>query len=508
MTSHTNEIKERLLRWGMIFAVIAVAIAYLMRPICDPDFFWHLKTGEWIWHNRTLPGQDLFSFGLPPLDGRGTFILSSYWLAQLWYYFWYAIAGWSGIFIARILLATSAFCIVAAWRRVQTPTTLAIILLAMIQIGEIFQLDRPQVISFVIFAAILIALARYLEGSLPRHPHWVSVVTLSCLMALWPNLHGAFLVGLILLLNVGCSEGIKFFHPALNPVSRKRYLLLVAGITAALTASFLNPNPLESLRVGLALGRNSDSSLYLQLKEYQSSYRFLTELKGYTILLNWLMLLFSVKAVIQSRTRFDITWVSLLIGTALAGNLHVRYMPFFIIVSTLYLMRHFTENHTTVLFKSTVIITALSAALYFSADEFGNILQRYRFGSEPDMYYPKGAADYLKANRLQNERILNDYNWGGYLIWRLGDNSRVFCDGRQLDPVRFNECAEMFSVTDYERWRRVVERHGITTAILPVIHNGNSFFLSQSLYSDPEWMLVYNKNNAAVFRRKIFLPVR
>jgi hypothetical protein len=32
----------------LLVTAFAVAFLYLLRPITDPDFFWHLKTDEWI----------------------------------------------------------------------------------------------------------------------------------------------------------------------------------------------------------------------------------------------------------------------------------------------------------------------------------------------------------------------------------------------------------------------------------------------------------------------------
>jgi asparagine N-glycosylation enzyme membrane subunit Stt3 len=45
--------------------------------------------------------------------------------------------------------------------------------------------------------------------------------------------------------------------------------------------------------------------------------------------------------------------------------------------------------------------------------------------------YPCAAADYVEQHvpRITG-RLVNEFNWGGYLSWRLGDNEQVFLDGR------------------------------------------------------------------------------
>lgn len=68
----------------MLFFTLVVVGIYLLRPLYDPDFYWHLKTGQWIWQNKALPLID--PFGVQPVlepSPRTGFILTSYWLNQL-----------------------------------------------------------------------------------------------------------------------------------------------------------------------------------------------------------------------------------------------------------------------------------------------------------------------------------------------------------------------------------------------------------------------------------------
>jgi hypothetical protein len=45
--------------------------------------------------------------------------------------------------------------------------------------------------------------------------------------------------------------------------------------------------------------------------------------------------------------------------------------------------------------------------------------------------YPVGAARYVAtAVPRSTGRLINEFNWGGYLAWRLGDRYQVLLDGR------------------------------------------------------------------------------
>jgi hypothetical protein len=42
--------------------VFIAILRQFVQPIFDPDFWWHLRTGEWIVDNRALPAHDLYTY--------------------------------------------------------------------------------------------------------------------------------------------------------------------------------------------------------------------------------------------------------------------------------------------------------------------------------------------------------------------------------------------------------------------------------------------------------------
>jgi len=68
------------------------------------------------------------------------------------------------------------------------------------------------------------------------------------------------------------------------------------------------------------------------------------------------------------------------------------------------------------------VIFALCAALMLKTDFLSRRL-------DLDQPYPAGALAFMHAHQL-NGRILNDWNWGDYLIWHAAPASKVFIDGR------------------------------------------------------------------------------
>jgi hypothetical protein len=47
------------------FFTIAIFLTMLIaaiQPVTDPDFWWHITTGNWILDHHTVPHQDLYTF--------------------------------------------------------------------------------------------------------------------------------------------------------------------------------------------------------------------------------------------------------------------------------------------------------------------------------------------------------------------------------------------------------------------------------------------------------------
>src|SRR5207245_3074931 len=45
----------------LVMVFMAVIFTLAAQPITDPDFWWHLKTGQYIVETRTIPHTDIFS---------------------------------------------------------------------------------------------------------------------------------------------------------------------------------------------------------------------------------------------------------------------------------------------------------------------------------------------------------------------------------------------------------------------------------------------------------------
>ena len=173
--------------WVGIF-VYALFLLAGNRLLIDPDTMWQITVGQWIVDHLAVPETDVYSFTM-----RGQPWISTQWLAQVIYARAYATAGWSGPVVLAAAAIAATFALLARFlnRRLSESTTLVFIAAAL-ALTVPHLLARPHVLAMPVMVAWvggLIAAADRREA-----PFYF----LLPLMALWANLHGGFVLGLML----------------------------------------------------------------------------------------------------------------------------------------------------------------------------------------------------------------------------------------------------------------------------------------------------------------------
>ena len=69
--------KNKLLKFSMIFFIVSLALFCISFYKMEPDYLWHIKAGEYIFHHGLLK-KDIFSWIIP-----GKYWMSHEWLFEL-----------------------------------------------------------------------------------------------------------------------------------------------------------------------------------------------------------------------------------------------------------------------------------------------------------------------------------------------------------------------------------------------------------------------------------------
>lgn len=203
----------------------------------DGSTGWHLATGDWILQHGAIPTTDFLSA-----------TVHKPWVPYEW------LSDVIAATLVKIgsmkLLAVGTACAIS-WlfalvylecRRSGCHVAFALLLTILGALtSSIHWLARPHILTF--FGVFLIArhLEKYRTGVETKKRLLISTAVI---MALWSNMHPAFLVGFALIIIYMCSEFAVWFLTAreLRAASQARLATFATALATAVGASLINPN--------------------------------------------------------------------------------------------------------------------------------------------------------------------------------------------------------------------------------------------------------------------------
>jgi hypothetical protein len=111
-------------------------------------------------------------------------------------------------------------------------------------------------------------------------------------------------------------------------------------------------------------------------------------------------------------------------------------------------------------------------------------------------FFPRQACDFIESQGWSG-RLYNEFDWGGYCIWRFYPRQQVFIDGRC--EVYFGGPWENHHAIHYAQadWAERLRAARVDTLLV----NPNSY-LNRVLPTSQEWVRVYADSMSMVYRRK------
>jgi hypothetical protein len=113
---------------------------------------------------------------------------------------------------------------------------------------------------------------------------------------------------------------------------------------------------------------------------------------------------------------------------------------------------------------------------------------------------PRAAVEFLREQRLSGP-LYNLYGWGGYVIWKLYPNYRVFVDGRA--DVYGDSFLEETALAQVEAkgWEGAFDRYQIQNVLLPP-----ETPLARAIRRDRDWRVAFEDGQAVVLVRNLVPP--
>ena len=397
-----------------VFALCAFAPAVLN----DGDTWSHVATGDWILGHRAIPHVDPFSFSF-----AGAPWTAHEWLSEALLALAHRAAGWGGVVLLTGAAAAAATFVVArrAARALTGPALIALMLLSLgLMSGGL--LARPHVLALPVLAlwADQLFAARERDRAPP--------LAAAALMILWANLHGGFAFGLALI-GPFALEAI-WMAPAERRVAVFRDWALFG--VASFGAALITPFGIEGLLFPLKL---TQLAYLAQVKEWQPENFTHPGPLEYAVL--GLIGLALVKPLRLAPMR-----VLLLLGLIHLSLQHTRHEMLLAILAPMLLARPMAEAldagaGSTARVGRGAKIVAFALVLVLIDARF--VAPIFRGDSATA---PMRALAAVPAG-LREKPVLNNYAFGGYLIYA---HLRPFIDGR----------ADMFGDSFLSQYARIL----------------------------------------------------
>lgn len=485
-------------------------------PLFDADLFWHLKTGEWIIQNGTVPGFDLYTF--TDLDKRW---VDLHWGFQVVSAMIYRIGGANLLVLSKAATLTLALCIgclgsgssLAGWKRVLCWLLPAIAISA--------RGYRPEIASLVCLAIWMAII-----GRLETERHWVWA--LPVLQVIWINFHALYILGLV----VGACYAVDHFARTqcqrrfgIGSPPSKVSTRMVANLAVLCTfASLANPYFEEGSLFPLVLLQKfsvpaAQKFYSFHISEFRMPIQFFRKHGFGNLYLNAQILLWLVTFIsfgmLAARRRFSIFRSLVFAAFSYLAWQASRNINIFSIVSGFVLADNVaacarktsdapaTTASRFVWIRHTVGLTLVTMIVAVTTGGWNQLSGRLRpFGlGEARAKFPHAAAKFLGQDGFPNRVFASDFGAAAVYIYHNGPERKVFMDGRlevcsMLTFQRFEQIKLWMAHADPAWTEMLRDPRGELPAVLLDVRNSAAQI--EGAIRTPGWRMVFSDQAAVV----------
>ncbi len=420
------------------------------------DAYWHLKMGE-DWLSKGLsPRIDHYSFTFPgepisflpyPFQMVLALFVSTFGLSE-------------GLLLIKIL-AISLFllAVYVFYKEIKAPWPIIFLTLPYILIFLLYRLNhvRPETFDNIFIVVALFLYLKASESFSHRNLAYIAVLQL-----LWVNYHVP-IVGYVIFFGLFLDKAIAILTRPDVAIAWQRWA--VWGIVIFLIG-FLNPDfyhPLHSaLNFSADLKFISEFASTNEAQPNSSLFYLFWTVSGYLIISLIVQRQYGL-ALVCSIFAFQ-SWASIRFIT-ISGIVVVLVLAFSL--SRIDFTEFFKQAKSRIRF----LIVTFGAVMAMFGIYYSVALAKSVNDDTNAQEYPQSIVSYLKENHPEGGNILNRMREGGYLLYHLSPDFKVYIDGRSnvLYPIDFvKRYVPIYAVQDSESFAEEIDRYNIAFAIYPL----------------------------------------
>ncbi len=468
--------------------------------LADADVGWHIRTGEYILDNLTVPTQDLYSFSKP---GAPWFAWE--WLSDVIDGGLHRVFGLKGVVLLAALVI-SAFATTLVRRMVWRGSNLFIaMLVALLGVGAstIHFLARPH-----IFTLLLLSISVWMIES-DRQRATRRIWLLVPMTAVWTNLHGGFLALIAVLGLTAVGTGIEVW---LGNGRTIRDAVRYAKLTAACAlASLINPYG-WNLHIHVAEYLQS-TWIKKVIEEFQSpSFRTESMMQFELLLLTGLIV---AGAMFRRKHVVEALWIAFWAHMALGS---VRHVPVFVTVcapiiavevgawwtawtakekksSLVGIVNQMAADSLAGFRRTSILPWAVAAGLIAVGSPI-----KWPTDFPAQLFPTKMFHD--NAALIQRSKVLTTDQWGDYLIYQ-NPQQKVFVDGRSDFYGETIGKQYIQVMNGHWRWREWMTKYNFDLVLIPTANA-----LATLLKEEPGWRILADDGKQILLvREPLTVPV-
>jgi hypothetical protein len=477
-------------RWSrLIFSFPVVCVCFLAAVIFwyaprgigigESDIWWHLLNARTLLENHSLSRIDTHTFTVAGMPW-----ISFEWLSEIPYFLAFQHGGLRGLVILYaavmvVLFATVYYRSVSAGADCKDA---AIATLGGICIGCVSLCPRTLLFGWLCLSGLLLVLDHFRKTG---RGLWL----LPPLFLLWINLHGSWVIGMIVF---GLTAASGLVEGQWGQVLAKRWSpdqlrKLTMAFAASIAALFVNPfgyrlvlYPFDFLTRQQQIMRGSQYWLPVDFGTWNGK-----------LAMGMIFALLATALFSSRRWRLDEV---LLAAFALwSGLSHLRFLDFaaFIIVPilapSLKLFPPYDPEIDKPWLNATIIALIVgSGVLLFPTEQ--------KLQSQIDDEYPKSALEFTEKHNLRG-KVFNSVEFGGYMEW-VTPSLKPFIDGRGDIFIYHGVFDDYSRAVGLQQSQEIFDRYKVDYILID-----KYWPLGSVLEHSPEWRLVYSDKVAMLFER-------
>jgi hypothetical protein len=495
-----NPAIKTIAKYWPVFLCVVVTAFFVYFPITDSDIFWHLAAGKEMIARKHFLYTDPFAYTL--VFPRW---IDLHWLFQLLCYGLYLLGAENALLIFKLVCVGLTGALLCCIHRSQRYVLFTALLTPFLFYHVRYLVDLRPVLLTLLFMALYVFLFERVRFTGKKRFLWWCVP----LQIIWTNSQGLFMIGLFIIAAYWMESLVEYIRNRSNrPVLQTMVLFSCAAsccINPYGSAGFLLPFELFS-RVTPA-ARNiyslniSENIPLFSLSGYDAMYRPVVIITAFVA-----CLLFVI-----NRKNYRVAHLVLFAGFLFLACSAVRNVLLYTVIVIPIIGNHAASLDVWGRFTALPLkyrrffasagyafaLSALAGPLFNHASVLAacpphRSLSPFRF--------PEKITGYIKRNPIPGT-MFNDIRYGGYLLWHLYPEKKVFIDTRLVirSPEFF---AEYLAISDWpELFTNVAEKFNITHAILPSALFTRHLKLIRWLYESNRWRLACTDGASVLFVR-------